>query len=88
MLELHAKDLIEHPNATITKLCDFLGVSCSDTYIQGCSNIVFKSESKMRYKVKWTKDLISKVENHISKYDNLLRYRSFDSECCNNIFHV
>ena len=79
LLELHGKDLIEHPNATITKLCDFLGVSCSDTYIQDCSNIVFKTESKTRYKVKWTKDLISKVENHILEYDNLLRYRSFDA---------
>ena len=79
LLELHGKDLIEHPNATITKLCDFLGVSCSDTYIQVCSNTLFKTESKTRYKVKWTKDLISKVENYISKYDNLLRYRSFDS---------
>ena len=79
MLEVHGKDLVEDPHATITKLCNFLGVSCSDTYIQGCSDTLFKTESKTRYKIKWTKDLISKVEDYIIKYDNLLRYRSFDS---------
>ena len=79
MLEVHSKDLVEHPNATITKLCDFLGVSCSDTYIKGCSDTLFKTESKTRYKAQWTKNLISKVEDYILKYDNLLRYRSFDS---------
>ena len=79
MLEVHVKDLVEDPHATITKLCNFLGVSCSNTYIQGCSDTLFKTESKTRYKVKWTKDLISKVENYTLKYDNLLRYRSFDS---------
>ena len=63
MLEVHGKDLIEDPHASITKLCNFLGVSCSDTYIKGCSDILFKTESKTRYKVKWTKDLISKVED-------------------------
>ena len=79
LLEVHVKDLVEDPHASITKLCNFLGVSCSDTYIQGCSDTLFKTESKTRYKVKWTKDLISKVENYTLKYDNLLRYRSFDS---------
>ena len=79
MLELHGKDLIEHPDASIIKLCNFLGVSCSDTYIQGCSDTLFKTESKTRYKVNWTEDLISKVEDYILKYDDLLRYRSFDS---------
>ena len=79
MFEVHGKDLVEHPDSTIIKLCDFLGTSCADTYIQSCSDTLFKTESKTRYKVKWTKDLISKVKKYISKYDNLLRYRSFDS---------
>ena len=79
MLEVHVKDLVEHPNATITKMCDFLGISCSNTYIQGCSDTLFKTESKIRYKVKWTMELISEVKNYILEYDNLIRYYSFDS---------
>lgn len=79
LLEVHVKDLVELPNATITKMCDFLGVQCSDSYIRGCNKTLFKSESKMRYKIKWTAYLISKVRNYIVKYDSLLRYYSFDS---------
>ena len=79
LLEVHVKDLIELPNATITKMCNFLGVQCSDNYIRGCNKTLFKSESKMRYKVKWTTESISKVKNYILKYDKLLRYYSFDS---------
>ena len=79
LLEVHVKDLVELPNATITKMCDFLGVQCSDSYIRGCNKSLFKSESKMRYKMKWTADSISKIRDYILKYNNLLRYYSFDS---------
>ena len=78
LLEVHVQDLVEHPNATITKMCDFLGVQCSDSYIKGCSKKLFNTESKMRHRIKWTADSISQVRNYILKYDNLLRY-SFDS---------
>ena len=79
LLEVHVKDLVEHPNVTITKLCNFLNISCSDSYIQGCSDTLFKTESKTRYKVKWTPDSISEVKKYILKYDSLKRYYSFDS---------
>ena len=79
LLEIHVKDLVEHPDVTITKLCNFLNISCSDSYIQGCSDTLFKTESKTRYKVKWTPDSISEVKKYILKYDNLIRYYSFDA---------
>ena len=79
LLEVHVKDLVEHPNVTITKLCNFLNISCSDSYIQGCSDTLFKTESKTRYKMKWTPGWISTVKNYISKYDNLKRYYPFDA---------
>ena len=79
LLEIHVKDLVEHPTSTIGKMCNFLGVNCSESYVQGCSKNLFNTESKTRYKIKWTADLISQVENYNLKYDNLLRYYSFDS---------
>ena len=79
LLEIHVKDLVKHPVATILKMCDFLKVRCSHSYVQVCSKNLFKTESKIRYKIKWTADLISEVENYIVKYNNLLRYYSFDS---------
>ena len=78
ILEVHGKDLIENPKATILLMCKFLGVLCSDNYLEICNNKLFKTESKTRYKLRWTKQLISAVQDSIMKFDSLKRY-SFDS---------
>ena len=78
ILEVHGKDLIENPKATILSMCSFLGVSCSDDYLEICSNKLFKTESKTRHKLAWTKELISAVQDSIMNFDGLKRY-SFNS---------
>ena len=78
LLEIHGEDLIENPKAIILSICQFLGVSCSDDYLESCSNKLFKSESKTRYKIRWSKEFISNVQESIMNFDNLKRY-SFDS---------
>ena len=79
LLEVHGKDLIENPKSTILSMCDFLGVLCSDSYLETCSSKLFKTESKTRYKIVWTKQLISAVQDYIMKFNSLRRYYSFDS---------
>ena len=37
-LEVHGKDLIESPKTIILSMCQFLGVLCSDLYLEICSN--------------------------------------------------
>ena len=78
LLEIHGEDLIENPKAVMLSICQFLGVSCSDNYLESCSNKLFKSESKTRYKIRWSKEFISNVQESIMNFDNLKRY-SFDS---------
>ena len=77
-LELHGKDLIENPKTILLSMCEFLGVSCSDDYLEICSNKMFKTESRTRYNLKWTNKLLSDVQESIMKFDNLKRY-SFNS---------
>ena len=77
-LEVHGKDLIENPKTIILSMCEFLGVSCSDDYLEICSNKMFKTESKTRYNLKWTNELLSDIQDSIMKFDNLKRY-SFNS---------
>ena len=77
-LEVHGKDLIENPKTILLSMCEFLGVSCSDDYLEICSNKMFKTESKTRYNLKWTNELLSDVQESIMKFDNLKRY-SFNS---------
>ena len=78
-LEVHGKDLIKNPRTTILGMCSFLGVSCSDDYLQICSNKLFKTESKTRYNLRWSKELISDIQDSIINHDNLRRYYFFDS---------
>ena len=77
-LEVHGKDLIENPKAVILNMCQFLGVSCPDDYLEICSNKLFKTESKTRYNLRWTNESLSDIQGSIMKFDNLKRY-SFNS---------
>ena len=79
LLEIHGKDLIENPKTTILSMCNFLGLSCSNNYLETCSSKLFKTESKTRYKVAWTKEMISDVQDSIVNFKSLERYHSFDS---------
>ena len=79
LLEVHGKDLIENPKATILSMCRFLGLSCSDDYLEICSSKLFKTESKTRYKITWTKKFLSAVQDSMMNFKSLKRYHSFDS---------
>ena len=68
-LEVHGKDLIENPKAIILSMCEFLGVSCSNDYLEICSNKLFKTESKTRYNLKWTNELLSDIQGSIMKFN-------------------
>ena len=78
-LEVHGKDLIKNPKTILLSMCEFLRVSCSDDYLEICSNKMFKTESKTRYNLKWTNELLSDIQDSIMKFDNLKRYNSFNS---------
>ena len=78
IIEIHGKDLISNPRGTLIKLCNYLGVTCSDKYLEICSNKIYKSESRTRDKIEWTDSQIKTVQENIEKYDCLKGY-SFDS---------
>ena len=79
LLEVHGKDLIENPKGTILSMCSFLGISCSDDYLEICSSKLFKTESKTRYKITWSKKFLSAVQDSMMNFKSLERYYSFDS---------
>ena len=79
LLEVHGKDLIDNPKDSILKMCHYLEVSCSESYLEICANKLFPSESKTRHKIKWNEHLVSYVQQYIMKYDSLKRYYTLDS---------
>ena len=79
VMDVHGKDLINNPRVIVSKICMFLPVSCSHDYLDTVSRKIFGSESKTRYKLKWTDDQILKVKQNIGKFSNLRQYSNFDS---------
>ena len=78
VIQIHGKDLISDPRGTLLKLCRDLGVTCSNSYLDICSNKVFKSESRTRHKIMWTDRQLRMVQNNIERFSSLRDY-NFDS---------
>jgi len=74
LLVIHSRDLIKNPRETIVKMCNFLGVTCSDNYLNVCTNKVFINESKTRYLLKWTDSQLNKIQQNIMRYKELDDY--------------
>ena len=74
IIEVHGKDLISDSKGTLLKLCDQLGVTCSDNYLEMCSKKIFKTESKTRYLVKWTDEQLELIQQNIKKYSCVKGY--------------
>ena len=78
MLTLRHEDLIKNPKLFLTRICNFLEISCSTHYLDTASQAVFESPTKSRHSVQWTEEMKKKVEKAIQQYDFLQGY-SFDS---------
>ena len=78
IIEVHNKDLVSDPRGTLVRLCDQLGVTCSDDYLEKCSKKIFKTESKTRCLINWTGKQLELIQQNIKKYSCLKDY-TFDS---------
>ena len=74
VIEIHIKEFIANPKATLRNLCLALQIDCSEAYLHMCSSKAFTSESRSRSLVKWTPSLIDMVYQNIQKYKHLQRY--------------
>ena len=67
IIEIHTKDLISDPRGTLLNLCNSLGVTCSDNYLEICSGKIFKTESRTRHLVRWTDEQLVTLQQNIEK---------------------
>ena len=77
ILEIHVKDLISDPRGTLLNICNSLGVTCSDNYLDICSNKIFKTESRTRHLIKWTDEQLTMIQQNIEKYNCLKGYNFY-----------
>lgn len=74
IIEIHGKSIILDPKDTLLQLCNNLGVTCSQNYLDICSNKIFKNQSRTRHLINWTNESPKTVQHNIKKYSSLKGY--------------
>ncbi|XP_031566439.1 uncharacterized protein LOC116301507 [Actinia tenebrosa] len=79
LLEIQSIELIRKPKETLKGICKFLGLSCSQRYLEDCIKIIFKEPSNTRKNVVWTKEQIRKVKQTMKRFSFLKKF-TFESD--------
>ena len=72
----HEDHVLDSP-ATLTRLCDFLGLSPSEDYLSACAKIVFESPKRTRHSIEWPPELLARIQERQARYPFLADY-TFD----------
>ena len=74
MIDLPSRSFVLKPKESLMKLCDFLGITCDEDYLEACAKILHGTPSITRDKVVWTDKQKQWVHNEIQKYSFLKGY--------------
>ncbi|XP_078370965.1 uncharacterized protein LOC144654642 [Oculina patagonica] len=77
VLDIPGHETVLRPKETLLRLCDHLQVTCSEEYIEKCSEVLYGTPSVTRDKVVWTEEQKARVTQMMKKYPFLKQY-SFD----------
>ncbi|KAJ7379388.1 hypothetical protein OS493_016625 [Desmophyllum pertusum] len=77
VIDIPGHETVLRPKETLQRLCDHLGVTCSEDYFEKCSRILYGVPSVTRDKVVWTEEQTARVTNMMKNYTFLKEY-SFD----------
>ena len=67
-------DVMMETRKTLVKICDFLGITCTEKYLRHCASIVDPRPSQTRHNIEWTGKQIQRVQSLIAQYPFLQRY--------------
>lgn len=77
LLTVRYEAFVREPSSGLRTLCDFLGLECSDAYLQACIAILHPTPERSRDLVAWDPHWIRVVQRNIEQYDFLAGY-SYD----------
>ena len=77
VLDIPGHETVLRPEKTLQRLCDHLGVTCSEDYFEKCRKIMYGTPSVTRNKVVWSDEQIKRVAEMMKSYPFLKDY-SFD----------
>ena len=73
-MNVYIEELLSNPKQVMHKLCSFLHVECSNTYLHQCANSVYSSVTFPRDLVHWSLSNIELVNQNVRKINFLNRY--------------
>lgn len=74
IFNIRQEDVIKNPQENLKELCAFLNLEASESYLQDCASIIFKSPRKTRETIEWKPEDIQLVAEKIGRYDFLQGY--------------
>lgn len=74
LFRIRHEDVILDPRASLSSLCDFLGVEVTPDYLEACASILFPTPSRTREKVDWSEPQRTRVEARSAEFPFLSGY--------------
>jgi len=68
LLIVHLEELIESPTIELRSICEFLGLDCSNEYLEAAATIIMGKPNVSRRTIEWDQDLIDEVRNNMSRF--------------------
>lgn len=62
------EDFIAFPKENLRRACEFLGVECTEEYLEACAAISYSSPHQTRFKVRWTPKQKAQVDEAVRTY--------------------
>jgi hypothetical protein len=79
VFQINLEDLIANAKAVLEQLFEaFLHLPVTIEYLQDCTDIIFASPNKTRFKIEWSEEAIQQVQERLEKIDFLKHY-SYDN---------
>lgn len=76
--EIHTEEFIHNPRKQMESVCDFLGLTCSESYLTMCEQMTYKNVSRTRDSVEWSTQIKDLVETRMLQLPFFKRYSLTD----------
>jgi hypothetical protein len=74
VLDFPHEDFLKAPTSRLAQLCEFVGVVGDESYLNACSEIVYRIPHKSRHEVAWPRGTREFIEREMAKYEFLRTY--------------
>jgi hypothetical protein len=75
VIEIRHEQLVQEPRRELGRVCEFLSVNASPSYLDACASVVFPDARQTRDGAEWTPAQVKRVEQAIAAYPFLNGYQ-------------